>query len=97
MRVLSNNIFIENPFAVEKEQSVIHLSDSDKEDLINEKLAKCNKLKVIKAGNKCIDVKEGDEVLVDIDRLMSAKRITLDKKSYFIIREPDIISIYDKD
>lgn len=93
-QILSNYVLVENPFYTKDEKSVIHLSDADKEEMVNDRIEKCKSLDVVQVGLKCETVKQGDKILPDIDRLMASKRIVLEDKGYFVMRETDIILVY---
>lgn len=94
MQVLSNYVLVENPFYTKEEHSVIHLTDTQKEDLVNDRIEKCKSLVVTHTGLDCKVIKVGDKVLPDIDRLMSSKRLVLEDKGYFIVRETDFLIVY---
>ncbi len=93
MEVLSNYVLLENPFFGKKE-SVIQLTEAAQEEAIVAEMAKCKELTISYSGVNCLKVKAGDKVYIDVDRIMSAARVTKEDKDYFILRESDIIFIY---
>jgi len=97
MEVLFSNVLLENPYFGKKE-SVIKLSEAAQQEAMIAEMSKCKELTVFKAGTSCTKVKEGDKVYIDIDKILSAARVTVkvndQDKDYFILRESDIIFIY---
>lgn len=94
MKLLSNYIMIDNPFAVKDEKSIIHLNDAVKEEMLEAKMLECKRLKVHAVGIDAKVIKEGDEVMPNVDRLVSAYRTSLGDKAYLLLRENDFILVY---
>jgi hypothetical protein len=95
MEVLWQNVLVENPF-FKKDKSPIHVEGNVKEEMMMKEIEKCKKLPIHKAGHLCTKVKEGQNVYIDTQRLMSSPRVTLDgNKDYFIVRETDIVFVYE--
>lgn len=99
MQVLSNYVLLKNPYFGKKE-SVIQLTETAQQEAMIAEMSKCKELTVSEAGIGCQKVAKGDKVYVDMDRVLSALRVTKtnpetkEEEDFFIIRESDIIFIY---
>jgi len=78
----------------EEKESVIELTEKDKQALEDELKKKWSRLEVYAVGNSVEDVYIGDQVYVQISALEYAERIEIDGKIKFMVREQDIAIVW---
>jgi len=78
----------------EERESVIELTEKDKQALEDELKKKWSRLEVYAVGNGVEDVFSGDQVYVQISALEHAERIEIEGKIKFMVREQDIAIVW---
>ena len=78
----------------EMKESLIELSEKDKQMIEDEMKKQWSALEVYAIGYDVVDVKAGDKVYVQISALEHAERIEIDGKIKFMIREQDIAIVW---
>jgi hypothetical protein len=78
----------------EERESVIELTEKDKQALEDELKKKWSRLEVYAVGNGVEDVFSGDLVYVQISALEHAERIEIEGKIKFMVREQDIAIVW---
>ncbi len=89
MRPTSNRLLIQIPEAPKdlKVDGIFIPENAEK--------AQYPEAKVMAAGPKCLDVKEGDTVIID-RYAMASVRLIVKGQLYFVIAEPDVLAIINK-
>ena len=84
-------ILIEVPV---KKESVITLSEKDKDALMYEAMKQWNRLTVYAIGDKVEDVKVGDVVYIAVGQLEHAEKVDIDGSVKLMLNEMDIAIIW---
>lgn len=91
MRVRGSFVILKNITHVE---SKIELSETQKRQMMEEKIEMLDKLPITHVGDQVDDLSVGDEVFVDPMVLMNASRLVVDGDSIIIVRGSDIKFVY---
>ena len=84
-------ILIEVP---KKKESVITLSEKDKDALMYEEMKAWNKLTIYAVGDKVEDVVAGDIVYIAVSQLEHAEKVDIDGSVKLMLNEMDIAIIW---
>ena len=84
-------ILIEVP---KKKESVITLSEKDKDALMYEEMKSCNKLTIYAVGDKVEDVVAGDVVYIAVSQLEHSEKVDIDGSVKLMLNEMDIAIIW---
>lgn len=84
-------ILIEVP---KKKESVITLSEKDKDALMYEEMKAWNKLTIYAVGDKVEDVVPGDVVYIPVSSLEHSEKIDIDGSVKLMLNEMDIAIIW---
>ena len=85
-------ILIEVP---KKKESVITLSEKDKDALMYEEMKAWNRLTIYAVGDKVEDVKAGDVVYIAVSQLEHAEKVDIDGSVKLMLNEMDIAIIWE--
>jgi hypothetical protein len=84
-------ILIEVP---KKKESVITLSEKDKDALMYEEMKAWNKLTIYAVGDKVEDVVAGDIVYIAVSQLEHSEKVDIDGSVKLMLNEMDIAIIW---
>jgi Tfp pilus assembly protein PilZ len=84
-------ILIEVP---EKKESIITLSEKDKDALMYEAMKAWNRLTIYAVGDKVEDVVVGDVVYIAVSQLEHAEKVDIDGSVKLMLNEMDIAIIW---
>jgi hypothetical protein len=84
-------ILIEVP---KKKESVITLSEKDKDALMYEEMKAWNKLTIYAVGDKVEDVVPGDVVYIAVGQLEHSEKVDIDGSVKLMLNEMDIAIIW---
>ena len=84
-------ILIEVP---KKKESVITLSEKDKDALMYEEMKAWNKLTIYAVGDKVEDVVAGDVVYIAVSQLEHSEKVDIDGSVKLMLNEMDIAIIW---
>ena len=84
-------ILIEVP---KKKESVITLSEKDKDALMYEEMKAWNKLTIYAVGDKVEDVVAGDVVYIAVSQLEHAEKVDIEGSVKLMLNEMDIAIIW---
>jgi len=84
-------ILIEVP---KKKESVITLSEKDKDALMYEEMKAWNKLTIYAVGDKVEDVIPGDVVYIAVSQLEHSEKVDIDGSVKLMLNEMDIAIIW---
>lgn len=84
-------ILIEVP---KKKESVITLSEKDKDALMYEEMKAWNRLTIYAVGDKVEDVVPGDVVYIAVSQLEHAEKVDIDGSVKLMLNEMDIAIIW---
>jgi len=84
-------ILIEVP---KKKESVITLSEKDKDALMYEEMKAWNRLTIYAVGDKVEDVVVGDVVYIAVSQLEHAEKVDIDGSVKLMLNEMDIAIIW---
>ena len=84
-------ILIEVP---EKKESIITLSEKDKDALMYEAMKQWNRLTIYAVGDKVEDVVAGDVVYIAVSQLEHAEKVDIDGSVKLMLNEMDIAIIW---